>query len=384
RARVAARFGNAPSDLRVSDTEIAAARAACDPKLLAGIEQAAERIRVYHERQAAEERAPFWRDGHDGAWVGEESRAVDRAGCLVPGGLAPLASTVLMTVIPARVAGVGSIAVCATPGPGGIVHPATLAACAVAGADEVFALGGPAAVAALAYGTESVAPADVIVGPGSIWTTIAKHEVCMDVGVDSFAGPTEVAIVADDTAPPLFVAADLVAQAEHDPLATAILITTSPELVDAVERSLVGEVAAASRRDDIERALKDYGRVVIVEDLPRAIEVANFFAAEHLELMCRGAEELVQQVRSAGAVFVGPCSPVALGDYVAGTNHVLPTAGSARFASPLRVSTFIRSTAIVAFERRGLDGIADALIALADAEGLDAHARALRVRMEQA
>ena len=377
------RFGARPPTLRVPAEQIEEARAACSPKLLEAIELAAERIRQYHERQAAEERAPFWRTGSDGAWVGEETRAVERAGCYVPGGRAAYPSTVLMTVLPAKIAGVPSIAVCVPPAPDGNVHPATLAACAVAGVDELYAIGGAQAIAVLAYGTESIAPVDVIVGPGNIYVTLAKHEVCMDVGVDGFAGPTEVAIVADDGAPPAFIAADLVAQAEHDPLATALLITPSEALVLAVGEALEKEVASSSRREDIETALHGQGRAVLVDDLDRAIEVANAFAPEHLELVTADATERVTQVRDAGAIFVGAYSPVALGDYVAGTNHVLPTAGTARFASPLRVSTFVKSTAVITFERAGLDEVGPALLQIAEAEGLDGHARALRVRMEE-
>jgi histidinol dehydrogenase len=376
------RFGIAEAPLRVSAAEVEQALAACDPVLRDAIVEAAARVREYHERQLSEERAPFWRTGSEGMWTGEESRAVSRAGCLVPGGLAPLASTVLMTVLPARVAGVRDVAVCATPMRDGRVHPATLAACAVAGADEVFAAGGPPAVAALAYGTETIARVDVIVGPGGLWTTIAKHEVAMDVGVDSFAGPTEVVIVADATAPAAFVAADLVAQAEHDPLATSLLITDSQQLIEDVGAALIGEVDRASRREEIEKALQGQGRAVLVEDIARAIEVCNALAPEHVEVMCADASERAREVTRAGAVFVGAHSPVALGDYVAGTNHVLPTSGSARFASPLRVSNFITSTAVIAFERNGLERLGPALVALAEAEGLDAHARALRVRLE--
>lgn len=376
------RFGAVPESLRVPAADIARARETADLRLIAALELAAGRIRSYHERQVSEERAPFWRIGDDGAWVGEETRPIGRVGCLIPGGQAPLASTVLMTVLPARAAGVSSIAVCVTPTSDGVVHPTTLAACAVAGATEVYAVGGPAAVAALAYGTDTIARADLIVGPGSIWTTIAKHEVCMDVGVDSFAGPTEVAIVADDTAPPAFVAADMIAQAEHDPLATALLITPSEALIEAVVQHLEKDVPSSVRREEIEASLTRYGRAVLVEDIERAIEVSNAFGPEHLELMCADADTALHKVRNTGAVFVGPCTPVALGDYVAGTNHVLPTAGSARFASPLRASNFITSTAVIAFGRDGLDQVGPALVALAEAEGLDAHARALRVRLE--
>jgi len=376
------RFGARPASLRVSAEAIEAARARCSDKLLDAIDLAADRVRQYHERQAAEERAPFWRTGGEGAWVGEETRAVARAGCYVPGGRAAYPSTVLMTVLPAKIAGVGSVVVCVPPAADGSVHPATLAACAAAGVEEVFAIGGAQAIAALAYGTETVKRVDVIAGPGNIYVTIAKHEVAMDVGVDGFAGPTEVAIVADDTAPPAFVAADLVAQAEHDPLATALLITPSESLVEGVGEALEKEVASASRREDIETALHGQGRAVLVEDLDRAMEVANAFAPEHLELVTADATDRLTQVRDAGAVFVGAYSPVALGDYVAGTNHVLPTAGTARFASPLRVSTFVKSTAVIAFERAGLETVAPILVQIAEAEGLDAHARALRIRLE--
>ncbi len=376
------RFGTRPLALRVPVAEIEAAQASCEPGLLAAIGVAAERIRAYHERQVAEERAPFWRTGTDGAWVGEETRPVARAGCYVPGGRASYPSTVLMTTTPARVAGVERIIVCVPPTPSGAVHPATLAACAIAGIDEVFAIGGAQAVAAMAYGTATIPAVDVVVGPGNIFVTLAKHEVALDVGVDAFAGPTEVAIVADAAADPVFIAADLVAQAEHDPLATAVVITPSEELLAEVEEALAKEVAGAPRREDVEQALRGQGRAALVADLEAALDVANAFAPEHLELLVEDPQRMLQRVRNAGAVFLGPYSPVALGDYVAGTNHVLPTAGAARFASPLRSSTFLKSTGVIAFERDGLAEVGPALVALAEAEGLAAHARALRVRLE--
>lgn len=375
------RFGGSrPGALRVPPEEIAAALVSCEPGLRRALEGAAERIREYHERQLADERAPWWRAGSDETRVGEETRPLARAGCYVPGGRAAYPSTVLMTAVPARVAGVDEIAVC-VPGVDGGVHPATLAAAAIAGVDEVYRIGGAQAVAALAYGTESVRRVDKVVGPGSVWVTLAKHEVAMDVGVDGFAGPTEVAIVADDSAPAAFVAADLVAQAEHDPLATALLISDSAELIARVEDSLPAEVERAARRPEIEKALQGQGRSVLVEDLERALAVVDAFAPEHLELVCREAASLVPKVRNAGAVFVGAYSPVALGDYVAGSNHVLPTAGTARFASPLRVSDFFKATAVVEFTRRGLEELAPWLVTMAEAEGLTAHARAVRVRL---
>jgi len=380
---IQAEVGVAPAALRVSAEEVEAARAACAPALLAAIEFAAGRVRTFHERQLAEERAPFWRTGDEHASVGEESRPLGRVGCCVPGGVAPLPSTVLMTALPARIAGVREVIVCTPPAEGGRVHQATLAACAVAGVDEVYAIGGAQGVAAMAYGTESVARVDKIVGPGGIWTTLAKHEVSMDVGVDSFAGPTEIAIVADSSADPVLVACDLVAQAEHDPLATALLITPDEGLAAAVEVAVEKELSAHPRREAVEQALASGGHAVIVDDVEHAITVANAFAPEHLELIVEGAAELAAHATTAGAVFAGPYSPVSLGDYVAGTNHVLPTAGSGRFASPLRVADFIRSAGVIAFDRAGVEEVAPALIALAEAEGLTAHARAVRARLER-
>lgn len=376
------RFGGTPrEDLRIPPEEIASGRSESGPALVSALESAAARIRAYHEEQAARERAPEWRleDGRVGEWT----RPLARVGCRAPGGLAAYPSTILMTAIPARVAGVPEVAVCVPPAPDGSVLPAMLAALSVAGVEEAYAVGGVQAVSAMAYGTESIRRVDRIVGPGSLWVTLAKHEVCMDVGIDAFQGPTEVAIVADASTPAAFVAADLVAQAEHDPLASAILITPSEDLVAGVEEELARRVPNAARHGVISRALAGQGAAVLVEDLDRAVEVANAFAPEHLELACRGAEELLPKVRGAGAVFVGAYSPVALGDYVAGTNHCLPTAGSARFSSPLRVSDFLKSTAVVRFDRESMAGVVDDLGVIAEAEGLPAHAAALRVRLER-
>ncbi|MHB8511241.1 MAG: histidinol dehydrogenase [Actinomycetota bacterium] len=378
------RFGRENVDyLRVPTWRISQAMDECDPLLLDAIQSAAFRIRDYHEQQASDERAPFWRIGPEHAHVGEETRPLDRVGCYVPGGRAAYPSTVLMTTLPARAAGVSEIAVCAPPSIDGHIHPATLAACGVAGVDEVYACGGAQAIAAMAYGTETVKRVDKICGPGSIWVSLAKHEVAMDVGVDSFAGPTEIAIVADGAAPALFIAADLVAQAEHDPLATCLLVTPSEELIDAVNNVLPKEVALASRASDIESALRTYGRAVLVDDIAAAINVTDGFAPEHLELALVDAQEWLPKVRNAGAIFTGIWSPVSLGDYAAGTNHVLPTAGAARYSSPLRVSDFIKSTAIVRMQPAGLEWVAPWAVAIANEEGLDAHARALNVRLER-
>ena len=379
----AKRFGGSGSEpRRVAASEIAEGRNRCEPGLVVALKAAAERIRSYHERQLAEERAAWWRTGGDHMRVGEETRPLRRVGCYAPGGRAAYPSSVLMTTIPARVAGVDELCVCVPGAPDGSgIHPATLAALEVAGVEEAYECGGAQAIAALAYGTETLARVDKVVGPGSIWVALAKHEVALDVGVDSFAGPTEVCIVAGGDAPPEFVAADLVAQAEHDPLATAVLVTPSERLISDVEEALAKELAGAPRREEIEASLQGQGRAVLVEDLDRALAVADAFAPEHLELIVADAERYLSRVRNAGAVFVGAFSSVALGDYVAGTNHVLPTFGSARYASPLRVSDFIKSTAVVQFDRAGVADVAPSLIAIANAEGLTAHARAIEVRL---
>jgi histidinol dehydrogenase len=377
------RFGGSSEEpRRIPAADLAAAASRCETALLDALRAAADRIRAYHEAQLAEERAAWWRIGPDSMRVGEETRPLRRVGCYVPGGRAAYPSTALMTVLPAILAGVEQVVAC-VPGAadGSGINPATLAAIEIAGATEVFECGGAQAIAAMAYGTETIRRVDKIVGPGSLWVALAKHEVALDVGVDSFAGPTEVAIVADASAPAAFVAADLVAQAEHDPLATPLLITWDPQYASAVDEALESELALADRREDVEAALKAQGRAVLVDDLEHALAVADAFAPEHLELCLADADPALHKIRNAGAVFVGPYSPVALGDYVAGTNHVLPTAGTARFASPLRVADFIKSTAVIQFDRAGVEAVAPTLLAIAKAEGLTAHARAVEVRL---
>ena len=376
-------FGGSPNEpRRVPPDGLREASSKCPPDLLDAIEAAAERIRAYHEAQLAEERAPWWRIGGDSMRLGEETRPLRRVGSYVPGGRAAYPSTALMTVLPARLAGVEEIVACVPGAPDGSgVHPATLAALEIAGASEVYECGGAQAIAAMAYGTETIPRVDKIVGPGSLWVALAKHEVALDVGVDSFAGPTEVAIVADASVPAAFVAADLIAQAEHDPLAVPLLIAWDDDVVRAVDDEVEAALQAIERRDEIEASLKGQGAAVLVEDLDRALAVANAFAPEHLELCIEDAVAALPKVRNAGAVFVGAYSAVALGDYVAGTNHVLPTAGAARFASPLRVADFIKSTAVIQFDRAGVEAVAPALLAIARAEGLNAHARAIEVRI---
>jgi histidinol dehydrogenase len=360
-----------------------AALDALDPELRSALELAAGRIRTYHEAQAAVP-GPAGID-RDGVRVTEMVRPVDRAGLYVPGGRAAYPSTVLMTAIPASVAGVGEIALCVPPAADGLVPEVTLAAAALAGVDEVYAVGGAQAIAALAYGTESIPRVDVIVGPGNAYVSWAKREVAGAgaVGIESPAGPSELLIVADATAPPAYLAADLVAQAEHGPGGAVLLVTDDEAVAAAVDAEIVRALAElpAARRAEAESTLDAGGRAVIVRDLDEALAVANAFAPEHLELVTADPEALLPLVRNAGAVFVGPDAPTAYGDYVAGANHVLPTSGAARFSSALRVDDFRTHVHVVRADAEAARGpVARAGQTIAAAEGLDAHARSIRIR----
>lgn len=365
--------------LRVSDAEVQEAFDTASPELRAALDLAAGRIRDYHARQAV--LADVSVDA-DGISVRELTLPVARAGCYVPGGRAAYPSTVLMTAIPARVAGVDEVVVCVPPGPDGAVATATLAAAAIAGVDSVYRVGGAQAIAALAYGTETITPVDVIVGPGNRYVALAKREVAGVVGIDSFAGPSEVVVVADSSLRPEFAAADLLAQAEHGPGGAAVLVTWEPAVIDAVGAALGRLLAVAPRRSEIESTLGTGGRAVLVDDVTAALAVVNAIAPEHLELLVADPDALVPGVRNAGAVFCGPWAPAALGDYVAGVNHVLPTARSARFASALRVDTFRKHVHVVRATEAGLAGVAPAIEALAAAEGLDAHRASVALRRD--
>ena len=307
---------------------------------------------------------------------------VDRAGVYVPGGLVAYPSSVVMNVIPAQVAGVAEIAVASPPRPerGGLPHPAVLAACALLGITEVHAVGGAQAIAMLGYGTADCAPVDIISGPGNVYVAAAKRLLLGRVGTDAEAGPTEIAIIADGSADPAFVAADLVAQAEHDSLAACLLITTDPGLADRVDGELTGQVAAARHRDRIEEALAGQSACVLVADADAALAVADAWAPEHLEIQAEAAAELASRVRNAGAVFVGPYAPVSLGDYLAGSNHVLPTGGTARHSGGLSVLTFLRGIHVVEYDAAALAAVAPYIDALGGAEDLSAHVNAVRAR----
>ncbi len=365
--------------IRVPDEEVTAALEQIPVALRDALQTAHDNIADYHRSQIH----PDSRYERDGVVIRELRKPVDRAGLYVPGGRAPLASTVLMTAVPARVAGVRQLAVCSPPGPDGRVASAILAAAAIAGVDEVYRIGGAQAVAALAYGTESVPAVDVIVGPGNRYVAIAERLVAGEgaVGVPSaFTGPSEVAVVADDTTDPTFAAVDLVVQAEHGPDGLSYLITWSEEAARAIGEEVVRITGDSPRRSEIEATLARGGYCVLVDGPEQAMAVANVVAAEHLELMTADPEALVPMIRSAGAVFLGPWAPASVGDYAAGPNHVLPTARSARFGSALRVDDFCKFVHVVDVERRGLDRLAAAVEAMAESEGLAAHADSVRYR----
>ena len=310
---------------------------------------------------------------------------VDRPGCYVPGGRAIYPSTVLMTAVPARVAGVSQVVLCVPPAADGSVPTATLAAAAIAGVDEVYAVGGAQAIAAMAYGTATIAPVDVIVGPGNVYVALAKREVAGVVAVPSaFAGPSEIVVIADDSTDPDLAAIDIIVQAEHGPHGLAWLITSSVEAADAIDAAIGRVVAAAPRRAEIEATLRDGGYVVLVESLERAVEVANAVAPEHLQLMCSDPAGLLPLVRHAGAIFCGPWSPAAMGDYAAGPSHVLPTNSTARFSSVLSLRDFQKEMHSITFDRSSFAALAPHVIAMADAEGLDADAQSIRLRLDGA
>ncbi len=367
-----------PGELRVPEETIAKSRSLVRPELIDALEVMAERLRRTCERQMPQE----WLDRSIGdEIIGELIRPVRRAGIYVPGGRAAYPSTVIMATVPAQVAGVDTIAVATPPDGRGEVAEVVLAACSVAGITEVYRVGGAQAIAALAYGTTSVRPVDKIVGPGNMYVTLAKRAVQGWVGTDSDAGPTEIAIVADDSAAAEVIAADLVAQAEHGPLGTHVLITWVPELAERVMAVLELEVARHERPEDLENTLIEGGRAVIVRDKAHALETANAFAPEHLELIFDGAMESLDDVRNAGSVFVGPYTPVPVGDYVGGTNHVLPSGGSARYESGLGVQDFVKRIYLSSLERSALERMAPHVEALAHAEGLNGHARAVDRRL---
>ena len=366
-------------DLRVPGSELTAALEGLAPEVRESLDYAHGEIAAYH---AAQRNGGFTLD-RDGVRLTERVVPVARAGCYVPGGRAAYPSSVLMTAVPARIADVDDVVLCVPPGSDGAVPAITLAAAALAGVDEVYRVGGAQAIAAMAYGTESIRAVDVIVGPGNVYVALAKREVIGVVGIDGFAGPSEVAIVADETANPRWVAADLLAQAEHGPGGAAVVLTWDAAVADAVDRAIAELLADAPQRAEIEATLAATGRIVLVDNADAARTAIDVLAPEHLELACADAEKLADEVRNAGAIFVGNYAPAALGDYLAGVNHVLPTARTARFASALRVDTFCKHVHVVDVDPSAFARVASSVATLAGVEGLVEHARSVTIREEQ-
>jgi histidinol dehydrogenase len=365
--------------LKVTADEIAAAVISCSPAALEALELARARIEAYHRRQVpADDRYvdPL------GVELGSRWTAIEAVGLYVPGGSAAYPSSVLMNAVPAKVAGVPRL-VMAVPAPGGELNPLVLAAAKLAGIDEIFRIGGAQAIAALAYGTKTIAPVAKIVGPGNAYVAAAKRMVFGKVGIDTIAGPSEVLILADRHGNPDWIAADLLAQAEHDTSAQAILITDSAALAGQVERAVAAQLAALPRGEVAGASWRDFGAVIVVPTLEQALPLVDALAPEHIEIVAADGERLAKGIRNAGAIFLGPHTPEVIGDYVAGSNHVLPTARAARFSSGLSVLDFVKRTSILKCGPEQLRALADAAITLASAEGLDAHARSVAIRLNR-
>jgi histidinol dehydrogenase len=372
--------GVTQTDIAVPVAAIEGALANLDPDIRAGLEESIKRLRITCE---AEMEHDVTTSLGEGATVTHKLIPVNRVGLYVPGGLAPLVSSVIMNVVPAQVAGVKSIALTSTPQKefGGLPHPTILAACALLGITEVYAVGGAQAIAMYAYGAGPCRRVDLVTGPGNIYVVSAKRLLKGQIGIDSEAGPTEIAVLADDTADAAYVAADLISQAEHDPLASSVLVTPSVALADAVEAELVTQVAATKHQERINTALGgEQSAIVLVDDLEQGLAVVDGYAAEHLEIQTVDAAEWAARVTNAGAIFVGNHAPVSLGDYCAGSNHVLPTAGCACHSSGLSVRSFLKAVHVIDYSRAALAEVADHVITLAEAEDLPGHAAAVRVR----
>lgn len=367
-------------NIEVTEDEIAEAYELVDQKLLEVIRKAKENIRVYHEKQ----KQYSWFDSSiPGTMLGQKVTPIAKAGVYVPGGKAVYPSSVLMNIMPAKVAGVEEIIMTTPCNKAGKVNPSTLVAAKEAGADRVFKVGGAQAIAALAFGTESIPKVDKIVGPGNIYVALAKKAVFGHVSIDSIAGPSEILVLADETANPRFVAADLLSQAEHDELASAILVTTSEELAEEVSREVDGFVKELSRGEIIQKSLDNYGHILIAETLDDAIDAANEIASEHLEIVTKDAFTVMTKIRNAGAIFIGEYSSEPLGDYFAGPNHVLPTNGTAKFFSPLSVDDFLKKSSIISYSTEALETVHQDIEQFAKAEQLTAHANSIHVRFEK-
>lgn len=366
--------------ITVTKEEIAQAYDLVDTSLVEIIRKAKENIRIYHEKQ----KQYSWFDSKpDGTMLGQKVTALQRVGVYVPGGKAVYPSSVLMNVIPAKVAGVEEIVMITPPGKDGKINPNTLVAANEAGVDVIYKVGGAQAIAALAYGTDSIPKVDKIVGPGNIYVALAKKAVYGHVSIDSIAGPSEILVIADETANPRYVAADLLSQAEHDELASAILVTTSEMLAKEVSKQVEVFVEELSRTEIMKKSLENYGYILVADTMEEVIDIANEIASEHLEIMTANPYDVMMRVRNAGAIFIGEYSSEPLGDYFAGPNHVLPTNGTAKFFSPLGVDDFIKKSSIIAYSKEALEAIHSDIEQFAEAEKLTAHANSIKVRFEK-
>ena len=371
--------GMTKEELCVTEKELREAYESVDPELIRVIRKALVNIKAYHEKQLQNS---WFTTTAEGTMLGQKVTPLERVGVYVPGGKAVYPSSVLMNIVPAKVAGVSRIVMTTPPGKDGKVNPSTLVAAHEAGADEIYKVGGAQAIGALAYGTESIRKVDKIVGPGNIYVALAKKAVYGHVSIDSIAGPSEILVLADDSANPRYVAADLLSQAEHDEMASAILITTSPELAQAVEKEIEGFVKVLSRKAIIEKSLENFGYILLADNMGEAIEAADAIASEHMEIVTRNPFELMMKVKNAGAIFLGEYSSEPLGDYFAGPNHVLPTNGTAKFFSALSVDDFVKKSSIVYYSRQALSSVQKDIRSFACSEQLTAHANSIAVRFE--
>lgn len=366
------------SNIKVTEEEIEEAYSLVDPKLLDVIRKALVNIKDYHQKQVQNS----WFTSNDGVILGQKITALEKAGVYVPGGKAVYPSSVLMNVLPAKVAGVDKIIMCTPPDKEGKVYPSTLVAANEAGVDEIYKVGGAQAIAAMAFGTESIPKVDKIVGPGNIYVALAKKAVFGYVSIDSIAGPSEILVLADETANPRYVAADLLSQAEHDEMASSILITTSMDIAKAVSEEVDKFVAVLSRKEIIQKSLDNYGYILVADNMDDAIAAVNDIASEHMEIVTKDPFHVMTKIRNAGAIFIGEYSSEPLGDYYAGPNHVLPTNGTAKFFSPLSVDDFIKKSSIISYSREALEKVHTNIEQFAECEKLTAHANSIKVRFE--
>lgn len=366
------------SNVKVTKEEIEEAYKLVDPKLLDVIRKALVNIKTFHEKQVQNS----WFTTNDGIILGQKVTALDKAGVYVPGGKAVYPSSVLMNVLPAKVAGVNKIIMCTPPDKNGKVYPSTLVAANEAGVNEIYKVGGAQAIAAMAFGTESIPKVDKIVGPGNIYVALAKKAVFGYVSIDSIAGPSEILVLADETANPRYVAADLLSQAEHDEMASAILITTSMDIAKAVSEEVDKFVAVLSRKEIIQKSLDNYGYILVAANMDEAIDAVNDIASEHMEIVTKDPFHIMTRIKNAGAIFIGEYSSEPLGDYFAGPNHVLPTNGTAKFFSPLSVDDFIKKSSIISYSREALEKVHANIEQFAECEQLTAHANSIKVRFD--